>query len=167
MNKNEGGISWVLFLFSLGLAAGLAGTGPVRAEEAGKEKPDLEAEAKEAKAEAEQERADRAAGVKGKYQRKFHGTFLLPAGDPEQDNPEVIGTFFTDEQDKKPNQKYLVKVEKGGMGKELLESLMCYEGKKVLVMGHLRNQNKYLVVGAINGPTPSPPLKIRQPPGSI
>jgi len=136
----------------------------------GKDKPkkfDPEAEAQEAKAEAEQEAKDRIAGVRGKYQRQFHGTFLLPAADAEQDNPEVVGMFLTDEIDKKPNQTYLVKMEKSGMEKEVLESLRCYDGLKVWLKGKLRNHNKYLVVSATSGPEPSPPVKIRQPPGSI
>jgi hypothetical protein len=157
----------VPFIFFVGLAAGLAGSAPVCRAEAGNAKPDLEAEEKEAKAEAEKEAAERAAGVKGKYQRKFHGAFLLPAADAVQDNPEVVGTFLTDEEDKKPNQVYLVKVEKSDLAKGVLESLMEQAGQKVLVRGHLRNRNKYLVVGGIEGPTPGPPVKIRQPAGSI
>jgi hypothetical protein len=163
-------MNWETLLAALvlGLAPALFCQGLARAGEARKEKPDLEAEAKEAEAEADEEKASRAAGVKGKYQRKFHGTFfLLSANDAQPDNPEVVGTFLTDEVDKKPNQMYLVKVEKGDMEKELLESLKCYEGQKTCVIGRLRNKNKYLVVGTINGPMPSPPLKIRQPPGSI
>lgn len=143
----------------LGLAPVLLCPAPACAAE-GKNKPKAanpEDEAKEAAKEDADEVADRLAGKTGQRQRLFHGTFLLPSDPSEQTNPDVVGTFVTDEGDMKPNQTYLVKVARDK--KEVIEVLKRLDAKKVTLLGKLRNQGTYLIVMGVieSGPTPRVP----------
>lgn len=163
MSKNGQGPAWLLPLFFVGLAY----TAPTLAgERSDKSKDaDLEAEAQEAAKEDAQEIADRIAGKKGLHQQRFHGTFLLPSDPSQQTNPDVVGTFVTDDSDPKPNRTYLVKVDKGS--KDVLEALVCYDAKRVMVQGKLRNQAKYLVVRSVTESGPTQRVLERRPPGGI
>jgi hypothetical protein len=145
---------WMRSLFLLGLAAGLAGMTPVFAGEAKKKADDAATEAAKAAQEDAEELADRKAGLKGKRQLIFHGTFLLTS-DPAQTNPAVVGTFVTDETDKVPGQTYLVKVDNGN--KDILDKLRESNAKKIGIFGKLRNENKYLIVQSVleTGATPA------------
>jgi len=163
MNKDARNANWIFFLFFLAILAGLAGTGPMCA---GEGKTDLAAEAKKEAAEDAKRAADRATGDEGSFQRQFSGTFFLTDGS-QQDNPEVIGVFLTDAKDKVPNQRYLVRVAKGGMEKETRESLKRYDLKKVEVQGLLRVGNKYLIVSAVVDPGAPPRAPARRSAGGI
>jgi hypothetical protein len=145
MNKNARAARWTFFLFFLAFAAAFAGTQPVRAED---QKTDSAAEAKKEADEISKQEDDRNTGSEGGYQRQFSGTLLLD-DKPQDDNPDVIGVFVTDEKDNVPQQGYKVKVAKGDSEKEILESLKRYNGKKVEVMGRLRVDNKYLVISKV------------------
>jgi len=147
----------------LGLAPALLWPAPARA--ADDKKFDPKTEADKAAAEDAQERADRAAGKKGLHQRRFYGTFLLPSDPTAQANPDVVGTFVTDETDPKPNRTYQVKVENGN--KEILASLQRNDAKKVGVQGKLRVDDKYLIVSGVTEPAPSPPAKERRSAGGV
>jgi len=151
----------------LGLAPALLCPAPACAAE-GKDrakKSDPAAEAKEAAQEDADEIADRIAGIKGKRQRRFHGTFLLPSDPSQQTSPDVVGTLVTDESDPKPNQTYLVKVEDGS--KEIIETLKRFDTKKVWADGKLRNQAKYLIIRAVSEPGPTPRAPERRSAGGI
>lgn len=140
----------VLVLFML---LGLPGL--VKAAEA-----DFDAEAKQAAEEDDKESKERAEGIKGKYQRKFLGTFIAMSATPDSNvSSEVVGTFNTNSADLKPGRAYLVKLE--GKGKELLASLIATKGANVEVTGKLRNtgpdgEAKYLIASSctIAGATP-------------
>jgi len=164
MSKTTHGTSWVLSLFFLGLTAGLAGTASALAAD-GKKADDPKAEADKAAKEDADEIANRLAGKKGLYQRKFHGTFLLLSDPSEQTNPDVVGSFVTDEADMHPNQTYLVKVDGGN--KQTLETLKHLDTKKVWAQGKLRVDNKYLIVSGVTEPAPGLPVKEQRTPGGI
>ncbi|MGD0088839.1 MAG: hypothetical protein ABSE73_02865 [Planctomycetota bacterium] len=157
MSRNARGTSWVLPLFFLGLTAGLAGTALTHAAD---KPPDAKAEADQA-AQENQDDMDRRRNGGVQSQRMFHGTFLLPADPSAQTNPDVIGTFVTDESDMKPNQTYLVKVEKGL--KEVTEALKRNDTKKLTVHGKLANAAKYLIVVSVIEPAPGAPVKEQRP----
>ena len=126
---------------------------------------DPKAEADLAAKEDADEIADRIAGIKGKRQRRFHGTFLLPTDQTDQTNPEVVGTFVTDEADQKPNQTYLVKVAAGST--EVLETLKRLDTKKVMAEGKLQVNDKYLVIRAVSEPGAGRPVEERHSAGGI
>ena len=158
MHKNSHGISWVCSLFFLGLISGLAGTAP-RLSAADKSKTDPAAEAKQAQQEDEQ---DNDPVERKKRQRMFFGTFLLPSDPSQQTSSDVVGTFVTDERDRKPGRTYLVKVENGK--KDVLAALKRYDIKKVQVGGKLRNigpdgEAKYLIVSGVIETSATPPVK--------
>ena len=166
MSKNASGTSWVLPLFFLGLTAGLAGTALTHAGE-GKNKPkdpDAKTEAEDAAKEDRDEVEGRRQG-KPQSQRRFHGTFLLPSDPSQQTSPDVVGTFVTDEGDMKPNQTYLVKIDKGSEG--VLEALKRNDTKKVTLDGKLRNQAKYLIVRGVSEPAPGAPVTDRRGAGGL
>ena len=122
-------------------------------------------EAADAAQEDEQEKQDRLSGKAGRLKRSFHGTFLLPSDPTQQPNPDVIGTFVTDDADQNPNQTYLVKM--GTDNKEILATLQRNDTKKLWLIGKLRNQAKYLIVSGIQGAAPTPPPKDQRSGGGI
>ncbi|MGD0088838.1 MAG: hypothetical protein ABSE73_02860 [Planctomycetota bacterium] len=153
MSTNARGTSRALPLFFLGLTAGLACTALTLAAD---KPPDAKAEADAAKKEDDDEMDRRSKGGL-QSQRMFHGTFLLPSDSSKQTNADVIGTLVTDEGDMKPNQTYLVKVEKNL--KEVIEVLKRNDTKKVTVHGKVRNQGKYLIAISVIEAAPGAPVK--------
>jgi hypothetical protein len=138
---------WILTLL---LAAGVTFCSTAQAGEA----VDLEAEAQQAAKEEAEQKAEREKGATGKYQRTFYGLYqaLPESGNGESIAPDVVGTFLTNETDRKPGRTYLVKAENGNKG--ILEALRKMHGKKAEVTGKLRNYNpegegKYLIVSLV------------------
>lgn len=133
---------------------------------------DFDAEAKQAAEEEEKEKQERAQGIKGKYQRKFLGTFTPLAGAPEAQNmnSEVVGTFTTNSSDLKPGRTYQVKLE--GKNKDLLASLVASKGTVVEVTGNLRNtgpdgEAKYLIASSCQTTGATPEVKNRRKRGGF
>ena len=136
-------IPWMLLL-GLTVAIGIQ----ARAAHSKDATPDFDAEAKQAAQEAEQEAKDRAAGIKGKRQRTFIGTFS--SVDPAQKKlaPDVVGMFVTNDSDKKPGRQYQVKLDSAN--KDLIDKLNAVEGKTAQIQGSLRvldqnGEGKYLI----------------------
>jgi len=163
MNKDARNANWKFFLFSLAILAGLAG---MRPNCAGEGKRDAAAEAKKEAEEDAKQAADRLAGDEGSFQRHFSGTFFLNDSS-EQDNPEVIGILVTDAKDQNPQQVYQVRVAKGAMEKETLQTLKRYDRKKVEVKGKLRVGNKYLIVSVVVELAAPPQVPGRRSAGGI
>ena len=153
---------WVLKLLFLVFTLGLCCVPAVRGGE--KEKPDLGAEAKQAADEDAQEQKERAEGKMGLHQRIFNGTFVLLA-ETDDDNPDVLGQFATDNTDKVPGQVYLVKVK--DKNPAVVEVLKKMNGQKATLHGRLRVGGKYLVVYEVVVKGPTPPVKERRRAGGI
>jgi hypothetical protein len=128
-----------------------------------KEKPDLKAEAKRAADEDEAEQK-LPPDVRRAVQRIFNGTFVLLA-ETDDDNPDVLGQFATDNTDRVPGQVYLVKVKDKNPG--VVEALKKVNGQKATLHGRLRNDGKYLVVYNVVVKGPTPPAKERRRAGGI
>jgi hypothetical protein len=156
----------VQLLVIFGIAASLGGFLPNAAAE-DKPKFDAKAEAEQAKQEEDEQHAERAKGVTGKYQKRFIGTFLLLSGTDkdEQPNPDVIGTFFTSEEDKHPGRSYLVKV--ANKNPIIISAFQRYDGKHVMATGKLRNAEKYLIVMSVDETGVTQAATNRTPPGGI
>lgn len=136
------------------------------------ESVDLDAEAKQAAKEDADQKAERAQGVTGKYQRTFYGTFQSTSQGSElqQANPEVVGTYLTNETDRKPGRTYQVKVENGNKG--IIDALKRVEGKKAELIGKLRNigpdgEAKYLIVTQVVEAAPTRPATERRKFGGL
>lgn len=133
---------------------------------------DLDAEAKQAAEEEENEAKERAEGIKGKYQRKFLGVFNPLTSTPDSQNmsSEVVGTFITNSSDLKPGRTYLVKLE--GKSKELLASLISNKANIIEVTGKLRNlgpdgEAKYLIAASCQIAGATPEVKNRRKRGGF
>ena len=105
-----------------------------------------------------------------KYQRKFFGMFAGLSDDSQRLSPDVVGSFGTNESDKKPGRKYLVKVENGN--KAVLETLKRNDGKKAQVTGKLQDigpddEAKYLIVSSVIELSATPPAKERRKLGGL
>lgn len=144
---------WVVRLFFLVLTLGLCCVPAVSGAEE-KKKTDLAAEAKQEAEEDAEELKQRALG-KIKLRRTFRGTFHR-LDESENDNPEVIGAFFTDNSEIGPGQLYSVRVE--GTNKALvIETFKKLDGKKAIIHGRLRLAKYLIVTNVIEiGPTPPP-----------
>src|SRR5690348_3074503 len=105
------------WLYCLLLTIAIAATASARAEDKGK--TDFDAEDKQAAKEDEDQNAERiASGTRSTRQRLFNGKYVALAdlpqdGSQEELSPDVVGVFFTNKSDRKPERKYLVKVENG------------------------------------------------------
>ena len=149
---------WVEFLILLALMTGLGSVTPAAAVEDKKKPFDAAAEKEDEKKEDADQKKERLTGIKGKYQKIFHGTFLLLSGTEkeEQPNPEVVGTFYTSKADKVPGRTFLVKIDKDNPS--VLNALKRFDGKQLEVTAKLRNADKYMIVWTIeeSGPTQAP-----------
>jgi len=94
----------------------------------------LAREAEEARVEEEAERAE---GIEAAV---LHGKLTLTAM-LEEKNPDVVGIFVVD------RRAYQLKLE--GRSSDLLKALQAHNGKRVSLLGRLRNQGKYFVAEAI------------------
>jgi len=134
---------------------------------------DLDAEAKQAAEEDAAQKAERAQGQTGKYQRTFYGTFQWVGaadGSAQQLSPEVVGNFSTNSSDRKPGRTYLVKVENANKG--VIETLKKFNGKITEVQGKLRNltpegEAKYLIVTSVVEVAPTRPATERRKFGGL
>jgi hypothetical protein len=152
MNKHSN--YWVL---CLSLIIGLASTACAGQP---KDKLDLEAEAKQIEAEEAQQKADHDKGIKGRHQRAFFGTFVAQSEMNENISPDVVGIFVTNQTDKKPGRRYLVKAENNS--KNIVDTLKRFNQKNAQVTGRLRvidenGEAKYLVVSTVVEISATPP----------
>jgi hypothetical protein len=125
--------------------------------------PDFEKEKKQIEKEDAEQKAEREKGIKGKYQKMFYGRLNFLEAEDTTLSPDVIGSFETNEHDKKPGRQYLLKVA-GDDPKLLLQALKKLEGKNLQITGKLRfigsdGEAKYLVALSAEeiGPTPAIP----------
>ena len=128
---------------------------------ADKKEHDSEAEAKQAALEDADQAKDHLHGESGKYQKIFRGLFHWYTEDEKakQPNPEVVGTFVSDEADKNPGRTYLVKVLDNNS--VILNTLKRSDSKKLLVQGKLRNAEKYLIIAVVDDSGASAPPRTR------
>lgn len=154
MNKST---LWALG-FSFWVAAGTAAHSA--------DKPvDFSAEQKQSAKEDEDQKAERAKGIKGKYQKIFLGSVhFLNDADPKL-SPDVIGLFDTSDKDTKPNHHYQMKLEQ--QSKPLMDQLKKVDGKLVQITGKLRvidanGDAKYLVVSSVEEAAPTPRIAERR-----
>ena len=160
MGSNSGS-RWGLTLLFLVFTLGLCCVPAVRGGE--KEKPDLKAEAKQETDEDDQEQKE-GSDARRAHQRIFNGTFVLLA-ETDEDNPDVLGQFATDNTDKVPGQIYLVKVK--DKNPAVVEILKKMNGQKATLHGRLRVGGKYLIVYGVVQKGPTPPVKERRRAGGI
>jgi hypothetical protein len=95
---------------------------------------------KEAKAAAEEDAKEQAAGEQEQIAAQKIVGGLLALGDQGSENPDVVGSLATT-----ATKLYLLKL----ADPTLMKKLVGYNGKQVSLMGKLRNQEKYLIVSAI------------------
>jgi hypothetical protein len=152
---------WVLKLLFPVFTLGLCCMPVVRGAE--KEKPDLEAESKQ-QADEDAKEQQESPDARRAHQRIFNGAFVLLA-ETDNDNPDVLGQFATDNTDKVPGQVYLVKVK--DKNPAVVEALKKMNGKKATLHGRLRVDGKYLVVYEVVMKGPTPPAKERRRAGGI
>ncbi len=153
MNKN---LHWVLFT---GLVLATAGI------QAADKPTDFEAEKKQAEKEEAEQKAERDAGTKGKYQKIFFGTVHILADANPKLSPEVLGNFETSNQDKKPGRNYQLKLD--GDSKALADTLRKLDGKSAQLTGKLRvigadGEAKYLIVSSVVEMAPTPKIPERR-----
>jgi hypothetical protein len=139
-------ILWaVIFGLTIGLATNGGGV-------AGEEGTDFEAEQKQIEKEDAEQKAERAKGVKGKYQRAFYGTVYLNVRVSGEISPDVVGVFLTSKRDLRPGRTYQMKLRQES--KALRETIKKLDRKSAKLTGKLRliganGVAKYVIVNSI------------------
>jgi len=148
----------MLWLGILGITIGLTSSA-IAADGKG---TDFAAEQEQIAKEDAEQKAERARGIKGKYQRKFYGTVYLNTQANGELSPDVVGFFQTNKRDLKPGRTYQMKLVGGRDA--LVAALKKMNGKPAVLTGKLRligpnGEAKYVVVNSVQkiGPTQKVP----------
>jgi len=151
-----------IWVVPLGFIIGLA-TNPIMA--ADDKKTDFEAEQAQIEKEDAAQKAERAMGIKAKYQRAFFGTVYILKQANAEISPDVVGYFRTNKDDMKPGRAYQMKM--WDKSPEVLDALRRMHGKTVMLKGKLRlldanGEAKYVMVNSVEELAPSPRVPERQ-----
>jgi hypothetical protein len=104
----------------------------------------------EAKQAAKEEDDEKKLPEDRQFGKPYSGTFSLYAADPNQPNPQVVGTFTVDN-----GPTLLVKLNEP----TVLKRLTVYDNKKCVLLGKLRNNGKYIVVSSVIEQAPTPAMR--------